>query len=48
MEISLSDTILGQILGIPAEGIISERLAKRKVALRCILDREDIGGKGTL
>lgn len=48
IEISLSNSTLGQILGILYEGIISKSLADRKGALRYILDREDVGGIGDL
>lgn len=35
-------------MGIPSNEIISERLADSKVTLRCIMDREDVGGIGDL
>lgn len=44
VEISFSNTTLGQILSILFEGIVTNRLVDRRVGLRCVLDRMDVEG----
>lgn len=41
-KIILSDVTLDQMLSIPSEGTIANRLANQKVSLRYILNRLDI------
>lgn len=48
IEIILTKAILRQILGVSSLGIMPERLPKRKIGLRYILDLDDIDGTGEL
>lgn len=47
IEITLTNMTLGQIIGVPFQDIMLERLAKRKTG-KYVLDRDDVDGIGNL